>query len=139
MRFNKVKPGSLFACVLGARIVFYKVSQPETWEEGPCPACGDAAPWNARSVSSGRLAHVCKNEEVVLLESKQDRAIHETVYLQGDDARRFFKEGYCESCLRPAGEWARPDRFGGCEVHGDYDRGGNLCGFLCSQCAGAGS
>ncbi|NHM25944.1 hypothetical protein G7K71_02745 [Desulfofundulus sp. TPOSR] len=60
-----------------------------------------------------------------------------TEYLQGDDAQRLLKGGYCEACLRPAREWARSDRFGGCLVHGDYDRDGNLCGFLCPQCAGA--
>ncbi len=60
-----------------------------------------------------------------------------TEYLQGDDAQRLLKEGYCEVCLRPAREWARPDRFGGCLVHGDYDSRGNLTGFLCPDCAEA--
>jgi hypothetical protein len=55
--------------------------------------------------------------------------------LQGDDARCFLKEGHCDRCLRPAREWAKPDRFGNCEVHGDFDRNGNLVGFLCPECA----
>ncbi|MGB9887961.1 MAG: hypothetical protein ACPLRW_13350 [Moorellales bacterium] len=59
----------------------------------------------------------------------------ETVYLQGDEAREFARSGYCESCLRPAREWAEPDRYGGLEVHGDYDSRGNLAGFLCPDCA----
>ena len=59
----------------------------------------------------------------------------ETVYLQGDEAREFARSGYCESCLRPAREWAEPDRYGGSEVHGDYDSRGNLAGFLCPDCA----
>jgi hypothetical protein len=61
----------------------------------------------------------------------------DTIYLQGDDAREFRKSGYCEACLRPASEWAGPDRFGNYEVHGDFDSRGNLTGFLCPQCAGA--
>lgn len=28
----------------------------------------------------------------------------ETVYLQGDDAKAFERDGYCERCLRPACE-----------------------------------
>ncbi len=58
-------------------------------------------------------------------------------YLQGDDAQRLLREGYCEACLRPADEWAEEDRFGCVKVHGDYDRDGNLCGFLCPDCVGA--
>lgn len=58
-----------------------------------------------------------------------------TVYLQGNDAREFEKGDYCEICLRPAREWAEPDRFGNYEVHGVYDRRGNLVGFLCPDCA----
>jgi hypothetical protein len=58
-----------------------------------------------------------------------------TVYLQGGDAKEFERSGYCEGCLRPAGEWAKPDRFGNYEVHGDFDRDSNLVGFLCRECA----
>jgi hypothetical protein len=59
----------------------------------------------------------------------------DTVYLQGDDAREFEQNGYCEGCLRPAKEWAEPDRFGNYVVFGDFDRDGNLVGFLCRECA----
>jgi hypothetical protein len=61
----------------------------------------------------------------------------ETLYLQGDDAREFEQNGYCESCLRSAREWAKPDHLGNYEVHGDFDRDGNLVGFLCPDCAEA--
>jgi hypothetical protein len=55
-------------------------------------------------------------------------------YLQGDDAREFLRDGYCEGCLRSAGEWAQEEGFGNVEVHGDYDAGGNLTGFRCPDC-----
>ncbi|MDA8335442.1 MAG: hypothetical protein M0Z41_10725 [Peptococcaceae bacterium] len=57
-----------------------------------------------------------------------------TEYLQGDDARRFLRDGYCGGCLRPASEWAEEDRLGNVEVHGDYDTDGNLTGFHCQDC-----
>lgn len=57
-----------------------------------------------------------------------------TVYLYGDDARELERNGYCESCLRPAREWAEPDCFGNYEVKADLDREGNLVGFLCQKC-----
>lgn len=59
----------------------------------------------------------------------------QTVFLQGQDALEFERNGYCDCCLRPAPDWAEPDRLGSYEVHGDYDRNGNLVGFLCPACA----
>ena len=58
-----------------------------------------------------------------------------TEYLQGDDARFFLESGYCECCLRPARDWARPDKFGNVEVYPAEDSAGNLVGFLCTACA----
>lgn len=58
-----------------------------------------------------------------------------TEYLQGDDARWFIKDGYCEVCLAPARKWAKEDRFGNVEVHRAYDSSGNLVGFVCPACA----
>lgn len=64
------------------------------------------------------------------------RMCDETLFLQGDNARWFLEDGYCEGCLRPARDWAEPDRYGGIEVAPDYDPEGNVVGFLCPECAG---
>jgi len=62
-----------------------------------------------------------------------------TVYLQLEsDVRELLKNGYCDSCLRPAREWAEIDRLGGCEVHTIEDSKGCLVGFLCPDCAAKG-
>jgi|GEM_PF-2408183 len=59
-----------------------------------------------------------------------------TIYLQLEsDVRELMENGYCDICLRPAREWAEPDRFGGIEVHIIEDAGGCLVGFLCPECA----
>jgi hypothetical protein len=59
----------------------------------------------------------------------------ERLYLQGDDARHFLSNGYCEGCLSPARKWAVEDRYGNIIVHGLLDEYGNLYGFVCPNCA----
>lgn len=62
-----------------------------------------------------------------------------TVYLQLEsDVRELLENGYCDSCLRPAREWAETDRYGGIEVYITEDARGNLVGFLCPDCAAKG-
>ena len=59
-----------------------------------------------------------------------------TVYLQLEsDVRELVEHGYCDRRLRPAREWAEPDRYGGVEVHIVEDARGNLVVFLCPDCA----
>jgi hypothetical protein len=60
-----------------------------------------------------------------------------TVYLQGDDARALERGEFCyEKCLVRLDRAYSPDRLGNYEVFGDFDRRGNLVGFLCPRCAG---
>jgi len=44
----------------------------------------------------------------------------------------------CDRCLRPASQWAEPNRMGHLEIHGAHDSAGNLVGFLCPECASPG-
>lgn len=74
-----------------------------------------------------------KSGEKRLILNHEQAYLAGTVFLQGEDASDFIKNGYCERCLRPAREWAKMDALG-IAVAGDYDRGGNLVGFLCPEC-----
>ncbi|WP_072868149.1 hypothetical protein [Desulfofundulus thermosubterraneus] len=66
MKFDKIKPGVLFRTPWGKERLFYKIPDPQPWEDaGPCHACGTIAVWNARAVETDQLVHFCRDEEVV--------------------------------------------------------------------------
>ena len=58
-----------------------------------------------------------------------------TAYLMGDDAE-FFKDHYCELCLRPSKEWINIDKYGNFESDIHADKNGDMCGIRCPKCAG---
>ena len=58
------------------------------------------------------------------------------LYIQLDyEKTQILENGYCETCLAPARHWIEPDRFGNFDAFPAEDHAGNVCGFLCPDCA----